>query len=91
MTLYQQKKGEWIVKGFIDIAKNIYTISADTKVISKIMELVLFPYICNFAKSKNYKIFLCKAQNFYPDVSLLNDKGIDVSGKLNVSTFNLRV
>ncbi len=69
------KKGEWIVKGFIDIAKNIYTISVDTKVISKIMELILFPYICNFAKSKNYKIFLCKAQNFYPDVSLLNDKG----------------
>ena len=35
--------GDWIVKGFIDIAKNIYTISVDTKVISKIMELLLFP------------------------------------------------
>ena len=25
--------GDWVVKGFIDIAKNIYTISVDTKVI----------------------------------------------------------
>lgn len=27
--------GDWTVKGFIDIAKNVYTISVDTKVISK--------------------------------------------------------
>jgi hypothetical protein len=26
-------KGDWIVKGFIDIYKNIYTISIDTKVV----------------------------------------------------------
>ena len=26
-------KGDWIVKGFIDIYKNIYTISVDTKVV----------------------------------------------------------
>ncbi len=32
-------RGDWIIKGFIDISKNIYTISVDTKVISKIMEL----------------------------------------------------
>jgi len=30
--------GDWSVKGFIDIAKNIYTISVDTKVVSKIIE-----------------------------------------------------
>src|SRR3972149_4064809 len=29
--------GDWSVKGFIDIAKNIYTISVDTKVVEKIM------------------------------------------------------
>ena len=26
--------GQWVVKGFIDVYKNIYTISTDTKVIS---------------------------------------------------------
>jgi hypothetical protein len=26
------QNGDWTIKGFIDIAKNIYTISTDTKV-----------------------------------------------------------
>ena len=30
--------GDWIVKGFIDIYKNIYTITLDTKVVSKVIE-----------------------------------------------------
>jgi DNA modification methylase len=29
---------EWIVKGFIDVNKNVYTITNDTKVVSKIIE-----------------------------------------------------
>lgn len=66
------KKGDWIVKGFIDIAKNIYTISADTKVVSKIMELLLFPKICEFAEKNQYKMVLSKEQNFYPDISFID-------------------
>lgn len=66
--------GDWVVKGFIDIVKNIYTISADTKVISKIMELLLFPKICQFAEEHNYKMVLCKEQNFYPDISFIDSK-----------------
>lgn len=30
-------EGQWVVKGFIDIYRNIYTISTDTKVVSKII------------------------------------------------------
>ena len=33
--ILETPSGDWSVKGFIDIAKNIYTISVDTKVISK--------------------------------------------------------
>ncbi len=66
------KNGDWVVKGFIDIAKNIYTISADTKVISKIMELLLFPKICQFAEDNRYKMVLSKEQNFYPDISFID-------------------
>ncbi len=66
--------GDWVVKGFIDIAKNIYTLSADTKVISKIMELLLFPKICQFAEEYGYKMVLCKEQNFYPDISFIDSK-----------------
>jgi len=64
--------GDWIVKGFIDIAKNIYTISVDTKVVSKIMELLLFPQICQIAKKMDCKMVLCKEQNSYPDITLID-------------------
>jgi uncharacterized membrane protein len=67
--------GDWVVKGFIDIAKNIYTISVDTKVVSKIMELLLFPKICQFALENGYKMVLCKEQNFYPDVTFIDGDG----------------
>lgn len=65
-------EGEWVVKGFIDIAKNIYTISVDTKVVSKVMEILLFPKICQFAQENNYKMVLCKEQNFYPDITFID-------------------
>jgi hypothetical protein len=45
------QNGDWTIKGFIDIAKNIYTISTDTKVISKVMELSLFPELLQFAEN----------------------------------------
>jgi hypothetical protein len=41
--------GDWIVKGFIDVYRRIYTVSVDTKVISKVMELLLFPKMVLFA------------------------------------------
>ena len=65
-------EGDWVVKGFIDIARNIYTISVDTKVVSKIMEILLFPKICQFAQENNYKMILCKEQNFYPDITFVD-------------------
>ena len=44
-------EGSWVVKGFIDIYKNIYTISSDTKVISKNIGIC---YRKSF-KSRTYK------------------------------------
>lgn len=43
-------EGEWIIKGFIDIYKPVYTISVDTKIISKVLELLLFPMFVKFAE-----------------------------------------
>lgn len=52
--------GEWTIKGFIDIYKNIYTISSDTKIISKILEIHIFPKILRFAEKQGYKIILAE-------------------------------
>lgn len=65
----------WTVKGFIDIHKTIYTISTDTKIISKIIELHLFPRILNFATKNNLKIELTKEQNYYPDITFKDQEG----------------
>jgi hypothetical protein len=74
--------GQWTVKGFIDVYKNVYTISSDTKIISKILEIHLFPKIMEFAKKYGYKIVLAEHQNYYPDISFV--KSDDESVKFAV-------
>lgn len=63
--------GEWIVKGFIDTHHNIYTISSDTKVISKLIELMLFPLFNQFAQEYDYQLHLTEHQNHYPDITFI--------------------
>lgn len=67
-------KGDWIVKGFIDIYKNIYTISIDTKVVSKVIELLLIPAFEGFAKKNDLILELPPQQNFYPDLTFISKK-----------------
>ncbi len=64
--------GGWTIKGFIDIYRNIYTISSDTKIVSKILEIHLFPKILQFAKERHYSIVLPEHQNWYPDLSFVS-------------------
>ena len=63
--------GDWSVKGFIDVAKNIYAISVDTKVVSKIIELMMFPALQKFAKENGFEMVLSVEQNHYPDVTFI--------------------
>lgn len=51
--------------------EQIYTISSDTKIISKILEIQLFPKFKEFAKENGYKIVLAEKQNWYPDLSFV--------------------
>ena len=68
------ENGDWTVKGFIDVYKRIYTISIDTKVLSKVLELLMFPVLVRFAEENGYKIVLARAQNQYPDLSLISEE-----------------
>ncbi|HFB99691.1 MAG TPA: hypothetical protein ENJ53_02690, partial [Phaeodactylibacter sp.] len=63
---------EWSIKGFIDVDKNIYTISSDSKIISKILEIQLFPMLKTFAEENGYDLILAEKQNWYPDLSFVN-------------------
>ena len=66
---------DWIVKGFIDIDKNVYTISNDTKVVSKIIEILLIPKLEQFAKRTGMTLELPSTQNYYPDLTFSDKDG----------------
>ena len=66
---------DWIVKGFIDIDKNVYTITNDTKVVSKIIEILLIPKLDKFAHDHGLELELPSKQNFYPDLTFKDKDG----------------
>src|SRR5205823_6733535 len=67
-------EGEWIIKGFIDVYRRIYTISVDTKIVSKVLELLLFPMFVEFGRQNGLRIELCPQQNFYPDLTFVHEQ-----------------
>lgn len=80
------KDNSWTVKGFIDLYKNIYTISSDTKIISKILEIHLFPHFLKLAESNNYRIELASQQNYYPDLTFINKANENVKFAVDLKT-----
>lgn len=77
---------EWTVRGFIDIFKNIYNISTDTKIISKILELHLFPHFLSFAENIGYNIVLATYQNWYPDLTFIKKDNSTVKFAVDLKT-----
>ena len=80
------KDNDWTIKGFIDIYKNIYTISADTKIISKILEIHLFPHFLKFAEDNGYRIELTSKQNYYPDLTFIKKEDSAVKFAVDLKT-----
>jgi len=78
--------GDWSVKGFIDVYKNIYTISSDTKIVSKILEIHIFPQILQFAEEIGYKIILTEHQNYYPDLTFINKEDEEIKFAVDLKT-----
>lgn len=78
--------GQWTVKGFIDVFRNVYTISSDTKIVSKILEIHLFPKIVEFAKQNGYGIVLADHQNYYPDISFIKTENRDIKFAVDFKT-----
>ena len=79
-------KNEWTIRGFIDIFRNIYPLSADSKVISKILELHLFPELLRFAENFGYEIQPAEKQNWYPDFTFISKKNFDIKFAVDLKT-----
>lgn len=78
--------GDWTIKGFIDVYKNIYTISSDTKIVSKILEIHIFPEILRFAETAGYKIVLATHQNYYPDLTFIHKQNDKIKFAVDLKT-----
>lgn len=76
----------WTIKGFIDIFENIYTISSDTKIVSKVLEIHIFPKFLEFAKKYNYELVLADYQNYYPDISFISKDNSEIKFAVDLKT-----
>ncbi len=63
--------GDWKIKGFVDVDKNVYTLTADTKVLSKALELVILPGLLSYFRKVGITVELADYQNQYPDITLV--------------------
>ena len=77
---------QWTVKGFIDVFEKIYTISADTKIVSKILEIHLFSKFLEFANQNNFELILAEKQNWYPDISFVSKENPEIKFAVDLKT-----
>lgn len=77
---------QWTVKGFIDVFEKIYTISADTKIVSKILEIHLFSKFLEFANQNNFELILAEKQNWYPDISFVSKENHEIKFAVDLKT-----
>ncbi len=77
---------QWSVKGFVDVFRNVYTISGDTKIVSKILEIHLFPKVLEFAEEHDYVVVLADHQNYYPDISFVSKRDEGIKFAIDIKT-----
>jgi Restriction endonuclease EcoRV len=77
---------QWTIKGFIDVFERIYTISNDTKIVSKVLEIQLFAKFLEFSEQYGYNLVLAEKQNWYPDISLVSKTNPAVKFALDLKT-----
>ena len=80
------QSGKWNIRGFIDIFRNVYALSSDSKVLSKVLELHLLPELLNFAESISYDIEPAEKQNWYPDFTFISRHDSRIKFALDLKT-----
>lgn len=80
------QKDEWTIRGFIDVFRKVHPLSADTKLVSKILELHLFPFFLQFGQRTGYDIVPADEQNYYPDLTFISKKNRRVKFAVDLKT-----
>ena len=77
---------EWTMRGVIDIFEKIYPLPPDTKVISKILELHLFPHFLRFAEAVDFRLEPAEHQNWYPDLTFISKENSTIKFAVDLKT-----
>lgn len=64
------KDGNWAIRGFIDVYKSIFPMTSDTKVLSKVMEMILIPVFLDAINDLPLTFEFAEHQNHYPDLTV---------------------
>jgi len=80
------QENEWVIKGFIDVFKSIYTITSDTKIVSKVIEIHLFPKFIEFSNKYGYKMIFADKQNWYPDITFISNEDERIKFAVDLKT-----
>ncbi|MCS7190001.1 MAG: hypothetical protein NZ843_00195 [Fimbriimonadales bacterium] len=67
--------GDWAALGVIDFRHTVYPLSQDTKLASKIIELMILPKLNDFSNKHQYKLEIAPEQNYYPDATFIDSAG----------------
>jgi hypothetical protein len=66
---------QWRARGIIDSEKQLYPLPNDTKLISKVIEIMLTLALQEFASHFRYRLEFAQHQNHYPDVTIHDENG----------------
>lgn len=80
------KNNQWTMRGFVDIFKNVYPLTSDSKVLSKILEIHILPELLFFAKKNSYTVEPAEKQNWYPDFTLILNKNPKIKFAVDLKT-----
>jgi hypothetical protein len=67
---------DWYIKGILDSKKQLYTISNDTKLISKVFELISIPIVTHAVEPHVTSWEIEERQTVYPDLTLILNESI---------------
>ncbi len=69
------ERGDWLLRGILDLRHRLYPIPSDTKVLSRLLEMLFVPPIFAFAHEQACEIILAPHQNYYPDITFITSEG----------------
>lgn len=64
----------WLVRGIVSVDDVVYGFGTDTKILSRVFELLSFPFIKEVAHDHDYIVEVSSEQTVYPDFTLYKSK-----------------